>query len=66
MFCRLNIYDLIVIQMIIVFSKSKDKKHIVSIKRLIHMYGKSSKYITGFQNTTAHVFVLWVMLIRVF
>lgn len=36
------------------------------IKRLIYMYGKSSKYITGFQNTTAHVFVLWVMLIRVF
>lgn len=30
------------------------------------MYGKSSKYITGFQNTTADVFVPWVMLIRVF
>lgn len=30
------------------------------------MYGKSSKYITGFQNTTADVFVLSVMLMRIF
>lgn len=30
------------------------------------MYGKSSKYFTGFQNTTADVFVLSVMLMRIF